>query len=290
VNQRRRGSGFCGKFLRQSRRTARPHPTIPGGDSLIIHVSSKVSIAGAFDRLFDAALSLVYPRGCEVCGVRSVESRADGPACAVCWAATHLFEGGETLCWKCGTPAHASVPDEVRPRVRCRRCDGESFDAARACGPYEGALRAAVLGLKREPFVPTRLARLLGETAARPPLDAATLVVPVPLHAARERERGFNQAALLAGAAAVSRGLVLDELSLVRAAHSGRHRAGMDARARRESVEGAFAVVRPRLVKGERVLLVDDVYTTGATVSACAVALKDAGAAAVYVLTAARAV
>jgi ComF family protein len=250
----------------------------------------KLSIASTFDRLFDAALALVYPRGCEVCGERPVESRAGGPACAACWAATRVFTGGETLCWKCGTPAHASVPEEVRPSVRCRRCDGESFDAARACGVYEGALRASVLGLKREPFVPARLARLLGETAARTPLDAATLVVPVPLHAGRERERGFNQAALLARAAAVRRGLVPDEWSLVRAAHSGRHRAGMDARARRESVEGAFAVPRPRLVSGERVLLVDDVYTTGATVSACAAALKEAGAREVYVLTAARAV
>jgi predicted amidophosphoribosyltransferase len=63
----------------------------------------------------------------------------------------------------------------------------------------------------------------------------------------------------------------------------------MDARARRESVEGSFAVARPRLVRGERVLLVDDVFTTGATASACAAALRAAGALEVYVLTAARA-
>jgi competence protein ComFC len=138
-------------------------------------------------------------------------------------------------------------------------------------------------------FVPPRLARALGEAARRAPLDAATLVVPVPLHPARERERGFNQAALLAASVGKGVGLRLDCWSLVRAAHSERHRAGMDARARRESVREAFAVTRPRLVRGERVLLVDDVFTTGATASACAAALKAAGASEVYVLTAARA-
>lgn len=247
-------------------------------------------LTNTLDRLFDAALALVYPQGCAACGRLSVERRADWPACAACWGATRLFEGDETLCWKCGAPAGGEVPDEVRPTVRCRRCDPEEFDAARACGLYERALRAAVLGMKRDPFVPTRLAALLREAARRAPLDAATLVVPVPLHPARERERGFNQAALLASALAKGGRLRLDPGSLARVEHSERHRAGMDARARRESVEDAFAVTRPRLVRGERVLLVDDVFTTGATASACATALKAAGALEVYVLTAARAV
>ena len=115
------------------------------------------------------------------------------------------------------------------------------------------------------------------------------VIVPVPLHPARERERGFNQAAVLGRVLAERSGLPLDEWSLVRVAVSERHRAGMDARGRRETVEEAFAVARPRLVRGERVLLIDDVFTTGATVSACAAALTAAGAREVYVLTVARA-
>ncbi|HYE65183.1 MAG TPA: phosphoribosyltransferase family protein, partial [Pyrinomonadaceae bacterium] len=160
--------------------------------------------------------------------------------------------------------------------------------AARACGAYEGALRASVLALKREPQVASRLARLLLETQRRPPLNDVTRLVPVPLHPARERERGFNQAAALGRALARLTGLPLDEQSLVRTVHTERHRAGMDARARRESVEDAFQVRRPRLIEGERILLVDDVFTTGATVSACAGALKDAGAQEVFVLVVAR--
>jgi predicted amidophosphoribosyltransferase len=83
-------------------------------------------------------------------------------------------------------------------------------------------------------------------------------------------------------------GLPFDEGSLARTVHTERHRAGMDARARRESVEAAFKVRRPRLVETERILLVDDVYTTGATVSSCALTLRAAGAQEVFVLTVAR--
>src|SRR5215207_9275123 len=277
------GSAFvvdCGDIPTTSLRPARPSD----------EGRCMARLTNRLDRLFDAALALVYPQPCAACGVRSVERRADWPACAGCWGATRLFRGDETLCWKCGAPAGGEVPEGVRPTVRCRRCESEQFTAARACGLYEGALRAAVLNLKREPLVPARLRGLLREAARRAPLDDAALVVPVPLHPARERERGFNQAALLASAVAEGVGLPLDARSLTRVAHSGRHRGGMDARARRESVEGAFAVTRPRLVRGESVLLLDDVFTTGATASACARALLDAGARAVFVLTAARAV
>ena len=243
------------------------------------------------DALYDATLALVYPLKCAACGAASVEARRDAPACAACWQATTLFTGAETCCWKCGAEARGAgvVPPEKRIEVRCRRCDELAFTAARSVGKYEGALRAVVLTLKHEPYISARLAQLLYAAQSRAPLDAATRIVPVPLHAERERERGFNQATLLASTLATLTGLPLDEWSVVRTKHTSRHRAGMDARARRETVESAFQVERPRLVAGERILLVDDVFTTGATVSACARALKESGAIEVYVLTVARA-
>ena len=239
------------------------------------------------NELYDATLALLYPQACAVCGA-SIEARADGVACEKCWRATRIFDGSETLCWKCGALTSGSVPEEKRNEVRCRRCDEAEFDAARACGVYEKALRASVLALKREPYVATRLARLLYEAQRRAPLRDATLLIPVPLHPEREHERGFNQAVLLGRALAKLSGLRFDEWSLVRTTHTERHRAGMDARSRRESVEEAFEVERPRLVKDESVLLVDDVFTTGATVASCAKALKRAGAREVFVLTVAR--
>jgi competence protein ComFC len=244
--------------------------------------------ASITSKLYDAALALVYPQACAVCG-RSVESRHEGVACAGCWKATRLFADDDTLCWKCGAFTPAKVTEDRRQSIRCGQCDEDSFTAARACGFYEGALRASVLELKREPHVAPRLARLLFGALQREPINSANLIIPVPLHPGRERERGFNQAALLARELSRLSHLALDEHSVVRRVHTERHRAGMDARARRESVAGAFAVRHAEAIAAKRVLLIDDVFTTGATVSACAAALNAAGAESVFVLTIARA-
>ena len=236
---------------------------------------------------YDSLLALVYPQACSVCG-GSVESRALGAACASCWEQTQLFSGREVLCWKCGLPSIGFVPEEAREEVRCRRCETLTFTAARACGVYEGALRASVLLLKREPHISRKLSEQLVSTLRRYPLNQATRIVPVPLHPEREKARGFNQAVLIGRELSRAASLPLDEISLVRDKHVKRHRAGMDAKGRRETVADAFRVIYPALIAGERVLLVDDVFTTGATVSSCAETLLAAGAAEVFVLTIAR--
>ncbi|HYX30435.1 MAG TPA: ComF family protein [Pyrinomonadaceae bacterium] len=237
---------------------------------------------------FDAALALVYPEACAVCGA-SVEARDDGVACARCWDAAPLFRGDETLCWKCGALSSARVSEDKRENIRCGRCDDDSFTVARACGLYEGALRVTVLELKRQPHITRRLAEEMYRAQQRAPLSDAELIVPVPLHHSRERERGFNQALILARALARRSHLGLDEHSLVRQTQTKMHRAGMDAKARRQSMAHAFSVRHSDQIKGKRVMLIDDVFTTGATVSACADVLKAAGADRVFVLTIARA-
>ncbi|HEX8749000.1 MAG TPA: double zinc ribbon domain-containing protein [Pyrinomonadaceae bacterium] len=236
----------------------------------------------------DAALSVLYPRDCEACG-SLVESQVDGAACAACWSKTRIFSSDDTLCRKCGALLNEAAREEKPAEdVLCRRCAQESFSAARAVGAYEGALRASVIALKREPFVSTRLATLLYQAALQPPLNCATRIIPVPLHPGRLRERGFNQAAELGRSLSLLTGLAIDEASLTRTRYTERHRALMDERARRESVHDSFQVLRPRLVEGEHILLVDDIYTTGATASACAAALLEAGASSVCALTVAR--
>jgi len=236
---------------------------------------------------YDSLLALIYPQACAECG-DSVERRALGVACERCWHATRTFNGNETVCWKCGALSGGYVAVEQQEQVRCRRCEADHFTVARACGAYEGALRASVLLLKREPHVCRELVDLMVNVQQRYPLNQATRIVPVPLHKKREQARGFNQAGVTAHALSAAVSLPIDEMSLARIEHTTRHRAGMDARDRRESVENAFAVSHPALIAGERVLLIDDVFTTGATVSACAEALFEAGAADVFVLTLAR--
>ena len=247
-----------------------------------------MSFALTIDHAYDAALALVYPQLCAICE-RNVESRHDGVACAACWAATRLFSSEDMLCWKCGALSLASVPEARRKQVRCGRCENDTYSFARACGSYDGALRASILQLKRQAHVPARLLSFIHEVQRREPLNGADVIVPVPLHESRERERGFNQAAVVARELARVTKLPLDEHSVVRRVQTERHRAGMDAKARRNSVSNAFAVRHDDLILGRRVLLVDDVFTTGATVSACGETLMRAGAGEVLVLTLARA-
>lgn len=245
-------------------------------------------VAAAANHFYDAALALIYPQPCAVCG-QSVESRHDGVVCADCWDATPIFTEQQALCWKCGALTTASVTEPKRKAIRCARCEDDSFDAARACGNYEGALRASILELKRQPRVPRRLVDLLFAVEQREPLVTADVILPVALHPLREQERGFNQALVLATEIARRGDLRVEPHVLVRTVQTRMHRAGMDAKARRKSVASAFAIRHPDLIVGKRVLLIDDVFTTGATASACATVLKEAGAEATFVLTIARA-
>jgi len=217
--------------------------------------------------LYDAILTLAYPQICVICG-SSVEQRRFGVACEACWKGTRIFADDEEICWDC-----KSLP----------------FTVARAVGMYEGALREAVLVLKAQPYVPQHVVGLLEAAARREPLNSATRVVPVPLHPKRLKTRGFNQATIIGRAVSKALRLPLDEVSLVRVSSTEKYRAALDRKGRKDTVAGAFVVNHPRLIANETILLVDDVFTTGATVSACAEALIAAGANTVFVLTLARA-
>ena len=235
--------------------------------------------------LLNPVLSFLFPVFCANCP-RLVENISDGPACRACWAETRLFNGTETTCHKCGAFHNWKESDAV---TYCRRCDDDYFDLARACGPYEHALRTTVLELKNTPRLAKRPADLLFDCYAREPFRAIDLIVPVPLSKRRRLERGFNQSELLAHALSKRSGIPVDTASLLRAKHTMTSRAAMDRKGRAITVKNAFAVRRQSLIHARSILLIDDVFTSGATASMAAKALKKNGAGRVDVLTLARA-
>ena len=234
----------------------------------------------------DAILSVVYPHQCSLC-INIVENSPDGAACGACWEKTNVFCGNETLCEKCGAFLRET---NTNVAVLCHKCGDHHYDFARAIGVYNNALSATVIELKSTPHIPSRTRELLFTAFRNSTFYDSTLIVPVPLSAKRRFERGFNQAAVIAKGLSKETAIPVDEFSLVRKIHTPIHRAAMDRKARDLTVRNAFEVRRPKLIAGQNILLVDDVFTSGATVSYCAKVLKRNGAVKVNVLTIARAI
>jgi ComF family protein len=211
------------------------------------------------------------------------------PVCRGCLGGLRPLEA-EFFCVSCRTPFLNAFPLDLEGR--CALCRGglRGFDAAYCFGAYEGPLRELIHLFKYGKI--KTLARPLGDLlAAALPLDERfDAVAPVPLHWLRQWQRGFNQSELLARDIARRTGIPL--VRPLRRLRSTSAQAGLSNTSRRRNVAGAFACRRgaawARKIKSKRLLLVDDVMTTGSTAAACALALKRAGAARVALLTVAR--
>jgi ComF family protein len=230
----------------------------------------------------NALISALLAPECAACGAL-LDHPLTGCVCKQCWDG--ILRITPPLCQFCGDP----LPRGVDCCDRCRRRD-RVIDRARAIGEYDGALRQIVHALKYDRRLSTAppLAALMAH-AGMEMLSEADFVVPVPLHWRREYKRGFNQARELARHLGL---LVVDALVRVRATRS---QVELAADRRPANVEGAFSIRQNWFtaradVTGRKVVLVDDVSTTGATLEICAGVLKRAGASEVYALTAARVV
>lgn len=233
--------------------------------------------------LKDALLSIAFPQACHVCRGK-VRRSADGIACSDCWSETEFISGERIKCIKCG-----DLGEGLFSTADCPTCREQLYDLARSVAVYEKAMTASVLHLKRVPVIPSRIIEALPLTLTTEDLAPAEVIVPVPLSKSRSAERGFNQAEVIAAAVAKVLRIPVDTVSLTRTKHTPMHRAAMDRKAREMTVTNAFKVVRPKLIEGRSILLVDDIFTSGATASYCAKALKKKGAADVKVFTLARA-
>lgn len=233
-------------------------------------------------RIGRAVIDGVLPPRCLACG--EIVAELDS-LCGPCWATITFFT--PPWCVLCGAPfAHPMDPDTL-----CADCARQrsSWDRARAALRYDRNSRHLVLGLKHGDR--THVAGPFGRWMHRAGTDVlagADLLVPVPLHWTRLFKRRYNQAALLAQAIHSAGGPEVAADWLLRRRRTP-SQGTLGPAARERNVRGAFAVRAGRSFAGKRVVIVDDVMTTGATVEECARVLKRAGAAFVGVLTLARA-
>jgi ComF family protein len=193
------------------------------------------------------------------------------------------------VCPVCGRFLDSAGEDHL-----CGRCleSRPAFSLHRSCGAYAGTLKDVVLLFKYRRCAPLGgpLARFAEAALASEPRlwEGADFLVPVPLHRARRRDRGFNQSRLLARGLAKARGTRVLDGALVKSRNAP-PQAGLRAADRERNVVGAYGVRRPDRVKGRTLVLVDDVTTTGATLRECARVLMDAGAKEVRAITLAQA-
>lgn len=241
-----------------------------------------VRLAGSAARF---AFDVLLPPRCLCCQQRVA---SPGALCAPCWSAMHFIE--RPFCERLGLP----FAYDLGPGVVCAeaREAPPGYDRARAAVIYDAASRRLVHALKYRDR--QEVAALMARLAARAGHDLladADVLVPVPLHRGRLWRRRFNQAALLAGGIGREAGVATD-LTALRRTRPTRRQVGLDARQRALNVRGAFTVASgaTERIAGRRVILVDDVLTSGATAEAAAHALRKAGAARVDVLVFARVV
>ncbi|MFT4182641.1 MAG: ComF family protein [Rhizobium sp.] len=228
---------------------------------------------------------LVYPPACPGCGVSTGAHRG---LCPVCWSGIRFIE--RPYCEVLGSPFSHDLGSGILSAEAI--ADPPVFDRLRSAAVHDGVVRDLVLNLKyrdRTDLAPMMAGWML--RASDGMVAASDAIVPVPLHRTRLFSRKYNQAAELARHLAHLSGKPFLAATLLRTKRTSQQ-VGLGARARQDNVRGAFAIPEGRAadVFGRRIVLIDDVYTTGATVSAATRALKKAGASDVTVLTFARAV
>lgn len=236
--------------------------------------------------LFQDFLDILFPMSCLGCGA-NLQSRQEIAFCSACLPEVRLLQ--EPLCTVCGKPFGSAAGENHH----CSDCLGKNwhFRQARAVVRYQPPVTEAVRMFKYRAgmYGLASFAALGQQYFACQPLEEFDLIVPVPLHIKRLRQRGFNQALVLCRKLFPRDRKKIDPHILERH-HWVRPQAGLSGKERRRNVRNAFRVSLSERLKHKKVLLVDDVFTTGATVDECARVLCGSEAAAVDVFTFARVV
>lgn len=232
-------------------------------------------------------IDIIFPSRCIICGVFLNDSPSP-PFCTTCLSGIHHISSPQ--CTRCGIP----FPDSHGENHLCGECISteQPFSIARALGKYEGTLLTAIHRFKygRKISAGTALGRIMAHRTCRShDFEDFSLVIPVPLHTKRLRERGFNQSVILAREIARAHNIPLNLSSLERKVDT-QQQTQLKKNERGQNVRGAFALTKPGPIEGKKILLIDDVFTTGSTVRECARVLIRNGAKEVAALTVARAI
>ncbi len=229
---------------------------------------------------------LLFPLSCKVCGL-NMRSGETPQICGRCWSTIRLLDG--PCCPRCGKPFASEAALSHSPDHQCGDCREKppKFDRAISAAIYENALAEAIHLFKysKRASWSKPLGRLLHTRI--PDFGKLDVILPVPLHSKRLRQREFNQSLLLAREVSLASRIPL-QMDNLRRVRWTQPQIELNGDERRKNVRRAFEVKWPDQVQDQSILLIDDVYTTGATVNECARVLKKAGAEVVNVLTVAR--
>jgi ComF family protein len=229
-------------------------------------------------------LNIIYPKTCIACSKPLGNNAIDSLLCTDCWQG--IERNIPPLCAICGR----QIRESQISRSACKRCQRQSFSFDRSFSPciYEGIIRELIHKFKyqNKEYLSSILAKLLIEFIYqyRITLDNFDLIMPVPLHAVRLREREFNQAELIAREIALKFSLPLSSSNLWRKSNRPAQME-LNEEERWKNVRDCFALRNPSEVKEKNIILIDDVITTGATCSEVASVLKKFGSGSVWVLT-----
>ena len=236
--------------------------------------------AGMFVKLYHRACSVLFPANikCLVCG-DDLAQKQEIEICEKCRCKLHSITESE-CCMRCGAP----ITGQGSYCLNCQNYDTE-FDIARSVFVYEGEIKHLIAGLKynNKPYLSRTLSQFLAQKY-RDLKWQADLIIPVPLSEARKKWRGYNQAQLLAEGVSDILGIPVNTETLVKIKDT-ETQASLGLTERRNNLLSCFKVLDKYAVRGKKILLIDDVMTTGSTASACTHELKRAHAGRVMVLT-----
>lgn len=263
-------------------------------------------------------LRIIFPALCRKCNGLISTTAATAFFCIKCWEGIKWFDGN--CCPRCGVPYPSCPPLPSRERVRvrgaashtCGECikNPPHFDGAFTAGPYSEVMAEAIklfkykkkihigLALSGHDVMASGITNLLqrhhskshpcnSEPVSESDSAKQFMLIPVPLHPVRLKEREFNQSVIIASVINSKLGIPVFTDVLFRQ-HYTKPQVGLAYKERKENIAGAFTVPNKAVIKGKEIILVDDVFTTGSTVNECAKVLKKNGAAKVFVVTVAR--